>query len=333
MPRATPCCWRLLISFCIGAYAHADSALDRAAQDVLSANYALGALLTNEDAIRFGFWNLDPNDVLDIDNSDFGDAESAQLRQSITSASLPFTWTYPFRETHDDIILSTHLAYIAQSQDVQLVVSDEPRTDKLDERLFFAGVGAAFRHYVGPETAVVAGSSLNWVRYRGDASYRTEASIAARPQLDGLLTNITVDALLAEPWLEITHTVPILGARWQLFTDYHYISGTTINTDRSAHDAHPEAWYWFNWIKVRNPLTSRWLPGQNLWFRVARVDVGGDINGQLGNDHYYEAGLAWLLQTGSHMPLLENIGVGINFNYGSVLRGGSLILMLNEALF
>ncbi|WP_111494337.1 MULTISPECIES: Solitary outer membrane autotransporter beta-barrel domain [Marinobacter] len=333
MPRAIRFCWPMVALFCLSSHAHADSDIDRATQNVLSANYTLGALLTNGEAVRFGFWDFNPNDVFELDNDEFGNTDSAQLRQSIATASLPFNWTYPFRDTDDQILLSAHLAYISQSQDVKLVVSDESGTDKLEETLLFAGVGAGFRHHIGDRTDVTVGSSLSWVRYRNDTNYRTEASREVQSELDGLLTNIKVDAVLAEPRLQVTHTLPMLGARWHFFSDYHYLFGTTINTDRNAHEAKPEAWYWFNGFKIRDPLFSRWLPGQNIWFRLARVDVGGDIGDQLGNDHYYEAGLAWLLRTGSRVPFLDNIGIGINFNYGSVLRGGSLVLMLNEDWF
>ncbi len=60
------------------------------------------------------------------------------------------------------------------------------------------------------------------------------------------------------------------------------------------------------------PFVTRILPGQNVWMQASRYDLGADLDGPLGNHYYYEA------------------GVGINLNYGSVLRGGTLVLLFNE---
>ena len=65
--------------------------------------------------------------------------------------------------------------------------------------------------------------------------------------------------------------------------------------------------------------------------QASRYDLGADLDGPLGNHCYYEAGVGWLLDVQKlNIPFVDNIGVGINLNYGSVLRGGTLVLLFNE---
>ena len=60
-------------------------------------------------------------------------------------------------------------------------------------------------------------------------------------------------------------------------------------------------------------------------------DLGGDLGDALGNHYYYEAGVGWLLDVRKiNIPFVDNVGIGINLNYGSVLRGGTLVLLFNE---
>ncbi|WP_203142687.1 Solitary outer membrane autotransporter beta-barrel domain [Marinobacter mangrovi] len=324
--------WLLLLTLvlCQTTRMLAASELDRATRNVLSANYTLAILLTNGDAVRFGFWNFNPNDYFELDNDDLGSADSAQLRQSITTASLPFDWTLPIGDQGDTLTYTGKVAYIAQEQDAQLVVSDEQRKDKVYEQIVSASAGAAWTHPFTKPVTVTFGSLVHWMRYKNDTNYNTAASQAVQSELDGTLTNITVDALVAEPTLTLGYSRPIMGADWDFFSDYHYMRGHTIGTRNPAHEADPEAWFWSNGVRIRNPIISRFLPGQNIWIRAARIDVGGDIGDQLGNSYYYEAGLAWLLEARGRIPLVDNVAIGVNFNYGSVLRGGSLIFTFNE---
>ncbi|TBW52524.1 hypothetical protein EZI54_15895 [Marinobacter halodurans] len=322
--------WLLLLTLLPTMTALAATELERATRNVLSANYTLSILLTSGDAVRFGFWNFNPNDYFELDNDDFGSAESAQLRQSITTASLPFSWSRPIGDRGNTLTYTVKLAYIAQEQDARLVVSNDARKDKVYEQITSASAGAAWRHVVTRPITVTAGVLVHWMRYVNDTHYNSTASQSVQPKLDGILTNITVDAVIAEPTLTLTYDRPIMGADWSFFSDYHYMRGRTISTNEPAHQTDPEAWYWSNGVRIRNPIFSRFLPGQNIWFRAARIDVGGDIGEQLGNRYYYETGLAWLLEARGRIPFVDNVAIGVNFNYGSVLRGGSLILTFNE---
>lgn len=303
---------------------------DRIVQDSLSRSYVTAALLTEGDAVRFGFWNFNPNDYLDFEDDNFGTAEASALRQRISTVSMPYEWTWRTADGREEVGFLAKAAYVAVEQEGQLVVSEDTRKDTFNNSVLSAALGMRWRHALTQNWNLTLRSNLHWMRYRNDTSYNNPDSMAVAPALDGVLTNIKVDALMAEPSLMLGYDLINGAARWHFFSDYHYLAGDTYHTDISAHDANPEAWFWSNGVKMTNPLISKLLPGQNVWFRAARVDLGGDLDEPLGNHYYYEAGLAWLLNTGDYVPLLDNIGIGINFNYGSVLRGGSLVLLFNE---
>lgn len=325
-------CMRTLSGFLATSVALTASAasVDEVVQNQLSQSLVTSSLLTNGDAVRLGFWNFNPNEFVNLEDDAFGNEESAQLRQQITVISLPYEWTLAASNGRDEVGFVAKAAYLDVKQDVQLVVSDEPRKDRLDDSTTSLSLGSAWRHYLDDHWKLTVRGFGHWMRYRNQAEFRTQASRDIAPVLDGLLTNITVDALLAEPSVQLSYDTVFHRTQWQFFSDYHYMAGDTYHTDRRAHDANPEAWFWFNGAHMTNPLLSEWLPGQTIWFRIARVDLGGDLSQSLGNRHYYEAGIAWLVDTGDYVSVLDNIGIGINFNYGSVLRGGSLVLMLNE---
>lgn len=313
------------------ALSHAQASLDELTRQNLAETYSINALLINGDAVRFGFWDFNLGDYVDVELENLGNAESARLRQSISVASIPYDWEFPIRDTDDRLVLGLGVSYLAQEQDVKLVVDEtDSSSDKVTQTIFTLSGRGHWRHHVNDDLTITLGSGLHWMRYRNDTDFRTDASRALRSDLNGVLTNIEVDALVAEPSLGASYQHVFHNVDWHFFTDYHYLRGQTINPDREAHDAAPEAWYWSNGVRILNPVFSRALPGQNIWVRAARVDVGGDMGDQLGSDHYYEAGIAWLLDTGDRIPFVENVAFGVNFNVGSVLRGGSLFLTFNE---
>ena len=109
--------------------------------------------------------------------------------------------------------------------------------------------------------------------------------------------------------------------------------GQSLNADNEAHEFRTEAWYWSNGFAMKTPFTMEGWSKYGLWIRLSRTDMGGDLDGALGDNHYYEAGIGWLVDTRKNSSFFENAGFGININYGSVLRGGTIIFMYNFSGF
>ncbi|MCG6295872.1 Solitary outer membrane autotransporter beta-barrel domain, partial [Vibrio vulnificus] len=58
--------------------------------------------------------------------------------------------------------------------------------------------------------------------------------------------------------------------------------------------------------------------------------VGGDTSESLGTHHYYEASVGWLMTPPFKTQWVDNVGIGLSLNYGSALKGGSLVLFFNQ---
>ncbi|MCG8393167.1 MAG: Solitary outer membrane autotransporter beta-barrel domain [Pseudomonadales bacterium] len=304
--------------------------LDNAIRLSLAESYVTASLLSSGDAVRFGFWDFDPNSLFNLDNDDFGSLEAQQRRQRLTTFSLPITWETTVGVQEDILELGAKAAYVESAQETQLVSSSSRIKDTITNSVTSLSAGASLTRRVSPQLALSSGLNGHWMRYDNDTDFNTAASRPLAPLVDGLITNYTTDAWLAEPHVGATYFIDGPDSEVQLFSDYHYMSGHTYHADQAAHDVQPEAWYWANGVRWRHPVVSHLLPGQNAWLRAARYDLGGDLDGPLGNHYYFEAGVGWLLDLKGRLPYVENIGIGVNLNYGSLLRGGTLVLLFNE---
>ncbi len=316
----------------VAAPSRAATPLDKVIRLSLAENYVTAALLTGGNAVRFGFWDFDPNRFIDLDDENLGSLESKELRQRITTLSLPYSWSRPLGEDSNTLVLGAKAAYLASENELQIIPSDSPRDDRIANSVTSLSLGGELKHRANGHVGVSAGLNLHLQRFRNDTDFNTPQSQALAPLADGLLTNYTANAWLAEPHLRGTWFVTGRGAEVRVFSDLHYMRGRSFNTGERAHDVQPEAWYWSNGVRWRHPYVTRFLPGQNVWMQASRYDLGGDLSDSLGNHYYYEAGIGWLLDVRKmNIPFVDNMGIGINLNYGSVLRGGTLVLLFNES--
>ncbi|GAM54322.1 hypothetical protein JCM19231_2211 [Vibrio ishigakensis] len=69
---------------------------------------------------------------------------------------------------------------------------------------------------------------------------------------------------------------------------------------------------------------------QDFLVRFRRIDVGGDLRDPVGATHYNEYAFGWVVDTSDYSSVIYNVGIGININYGSSLKGGSLVFFYNE---
>ena len=319
------------LSWLLSPSSRAATPLDNVIRLGLAESYATAILLTGGNAVRFGFWDFDPNDVVGLEDENLGSLEAQQIRQRIRTFSLPYTWSSPLGEQDNTLVLGAKAAYLGQVQETQIVTSSEQAKDSIDSSVTTLTVGAELRHRATDHLGLAAGLNLNLQRYRNSTDFNTPESQALAPLVDGLITNYSANAWQAEPHVRATWFVGGRDTEVKLISDFHYMRGRTFDTDRPAHEVQPEAWYWSNGVRWRHPYVTRFLPGQNVWMQASRYDLGGDLGEALGNHYYYEAGVGWLLDLRKmNIPFVDNVGIGINLNYGSVLRGGTLVLLFNE---
>lgn len=307
----------------------AQTALDTFVQSFLAKTYATAALMSDDEVIKFGILDFNPNDVVNLRDDNLGSEQSTRLRESLRQFNIPFRWRLSANTHTDSVWLIAKLAYLDLEQKLQLTPSNSSGLDRIDEKLLSAGAGLGYKKALDKHWELVLESYLTWISYRNDVKFNTPESRQLAPFLDGVLTNIDAETLLAEPAVGLQYNWSTKSAHYQLFTKHHYLKGHAINADSDAHEARTEAWYWTNGIALKRPLPIEGWSKHTLWFRLARTDLGGDLDEAVGENHYYEAGVAWLVDASKNVGFIDNLGVGININYGSDLRGGTLIFLYN----
>ncbi|QSP94723.1 Solitary outer membrane autotransporter beta-barrel domain [Marinobacter salinisoli] len=304
--------------------------LEDAVRQGLAETFSLAAFLTNGETIRFGVWDFDPNEVFRLEDPELGSAESSELRRSIRNVMMPLTTSTPLPQWNSELIWGGSLALIEVTREGQLVASEEAALDEIRDQVFSVGAHARWDYFLRPDWHLRARIEGRWMRYRNDTAFRTVQSRRIEPDLDGLVSNIRVKALMTETAIGTWYQNYLHGSVWHWTADVHYLAGDTYDTDVPAHNTQPRAWFTRAGVRIRDPLRIPLWRDQSLWLEAYRVDMGGDLDGQLGNDHYYELGGGWQMEMPDWVPYLDNIAIGININYGSVLRGGTLVFLFNE---
>lgn len=304
--------------------------LEDVVRQQLAETFSVAAFLTNGETIRFGIWDFDPNEVLRLEDTELGSAESSELRRSIRNVMVPITTETPLPQWNSRLIWGGSLAFFEVTREGQLVVSDESTFDTVRNQVFSAGAHARWDYFLRPDWHLRARIEGRWMRYRNDTEFRTLESRRISPELDGLISNIEVKALMTETAIGTWYQNYLRGSIWHWTADIHYLAGDTYDTDLPAQNTQPRAWFTRAGVRIKDPSMIPFWKDQSLWLEAYRVDVGGDLDGQLGNDHYYEVGGGWQMEMPRWVPYLENIAIGINLNYGSVLRGGTLVFLFNE---
>ncbi|MBZ2168678.1 Solitary outer membrane autotransporter beta-barrel domain [Marinobacter sp. F4216] len=325
--KTTVLCLISLLVFSV----HADE-LEDIVRTELAETFSLASFLTNGETLRFGVWDFNPNDFIKLEDPEFGSAESSELRRSIQNVLMPLTVETGLPEWNSSLTWGGSLSFLEVKQEGRLIVAEDENSpvDRVTNRVFSVGAHALWDYFFRPRWHLRARLEGRWMRYRNDTDFRSPASRNVRPILDNLVTNISVKALMSETALGTRYLSYWNNSIWNWTADIHYLAGDTYDTDIPAHDTQPEAWFSRAGVRIKDPSMLPFWRDQSLWLEAYRVDLGGDLDGQLGNNHYYEVGGGWQMELPGWFGYFESVAVGINLNYGSVLRGGTLVFLFNE---
>lgn len=299
-----------------------------------STNISRSLLMTDEEVVMFGILDFNPNDYLendfvDLDDENFGGEGENQTRSDLKSLSLPYRYDFK-RSGKGNYWIGIKTAYLQNNQDIPLSNNPSSELDELEELNTILGIGSGYDYKLSAHWLLTAGVYVNWIQYKNEVKFNSSESQALAPFFDGLLTNVDFDVLIAEPIVSINYLLDWGQTHFKLFSKMHYMNGTAFDTDHDAHDLKPEAWYATNGVMAKRPFSEGTLQGHSIWYRLAQVNTGGDLGMAVGTNRYYEAGIAWLVETPSLGDYLTNIGLGININYGSDLKGGTIMLLFNK---
>ncbi len=319
----------LLLASCVCAARDGAAELDRIIQNAFAGNSVTALIMTDEDVVNLGLLDFDPNDYVNASDQ-LGSEDSTARRSNLKSITIPLRRDV-YSDDNSSFYVGGKLAYLQNDQDLSFAGQSGSQEDALTEKTALLGVGAGYTTWLNERWELEAGLYLNWLHYSNDVRFNSDASRALAPLLEGYLTDISYNVLIAEPVVTAKYHIDLQQTHLELFARYHYLNGSTVDPDKKAHDFSPEAWYASMGVLAKRPFTGAGWQRHSLWYRVAQVNMGGDLHGALGTDKYYEAGVAWLVETpGLLGGLLDSVGLGVNLNYGSDLKGGTLIFLFNK---
>lgn len=309
---------------CSAATADEFDELNQLAGKNVESAFATASLLSDNDVVKLGFFNFNPNDVIGTDNDALGSADATSLRSGIDQFNFPLNIT-----SHKSADLKWRLggraSYVNIEQELFLGEEIGDRGDELSDRVISLSLGGGVTYDINDHWQASADLNVAWMKYRSRIDYRTDVDQQIRDILDGLLVNFDVEMLMLEPVVSLKYSWESFGADFSLSGDFHYLHGFALDTENPAHDVEPSEWYVISSLHVSQPVAFFDVDGQSMKYRFSRVELSNLLADQMGSGHYYEAEVGWVKQRDEDAYIKE-YGVGVNFNYGSILKGGTLVL-------
>ncbi|KAA8600927.1 hypothetical protein F0Z19_1433 [Vibrio cyclitrophicus] len=290
--------------------------------------FATSVLLNDTDVFTFGINNFDPNKVFRLDNEDIGSNDSVSRRKDIASISFPYTFELPeyIEDNHQEITL--RLSALRIEKDVvyaSTTKSDFQKESVVSGYLEFANVTQLDEHW---SFSSAIGNHISY--YRNDFEYRSSLLEPYKDQLDGVYLNTDAWAYIVEPKVKLTFEDKHDWGKYKLSTSWHYFNGIGWGEANEGNIGHPEGWYIANEAKIFYDLI-RWDKNiTSMYSSIRRIDIGGDTVASMGTSSYYEGSVGWLLNPNLFNDWVDNVGIGLTINYGSSLKGGSLVIFFNQ---
>ncbi|MEZ8517712.1 Solitary outer membrane autotransporter beta-barrel domain [Vibrio cyclitrophicus] len=290
--------------------------------------FATSVLLNDTDVFTFGINNFDPNKVFRLDNEGIGSNDSVSRRKDIASISFPYTFELPeyIEDNHQEITL--RLSALRIEKDVvyaSTTKSDFQKESVVSGYLEFANVTQLDEHW---SFSSAIGNHISY--YRNDFEYRSSLLEPYKDQLDGVYLNTDAWAYIIEPKVKLTFEDKNDWGKYKLSTSWHYFNGIGWGEANEGNIGHPEGWYIANEAKIFYDLI-RWDKNiTSMYSSIRRIDIGGDTVASMGTSSYYEGSVGWLLNPNLFNDWVDNVGIGLTINYGSSLKGGSLVIFFNQ---
>ncbi|WP_105254617.1 Solitary outer membrane autotransporter beta-barrel domain [Pseudoalteromonas sp. T1lg75] len=311
----------LITLVCLPCYSIAGAA------KLLEQNFATAMVLTNGESVSLGYGHFSSPAALFDDDSQSGN----ELRQDLNVFNVPFgiKTTSPeiFKEYNSELHLQG--SYIDQKNSLNLF--NQESADSFEESIYGFGANWIFERPISSKWWFGFGARLQGFRYYNDYDYNSQLSRQVlAPALDGSVVNISANALVASPHVEMMYRLPRHWGYYEYKTSYSYYYGTTLVEPSALGKIRPEGWRYQNGIKARFDTAHIGEFTQAIYIKAHRVDLGGDSASSFATNHFYEYGVGVLLDTSTWSSWLENIGIGLNYHHGSALEGGSIVLYFNE---
>lgn len=313
-----------LFTFTCSAYGQGYDVIE----NFLEKSFAYTIVLSDSDVFTVGVADFNPNNLFNSDNEDLGTDDSIANRKKYGVSTLPLS----FRLNDEDEINTHELIFRVAGLATEEKVKWAGEDIEDDFRQYIAGIYTAYRYdYVVNENwSVTPGIGAHLMRYENTMDYNSATGRANSLVLDELVFNTSAWANIYEPHLKVSYNQDERWGKWQLSSSGHYFYGYGWGKANEGQIGNPEGWYWVNSATVVYDFSQMGRSVQSVYGTFRRVDVGSDIAEPLGTPFYYEATVGWLMTPPFEISFVDNIGLGLSFNYGSAFKGGSLVLFFNQ---
>lgn len=288
--------------------------------------FAIATLMSDSDALTFGFSNFDLSAV--TGDAGFGSEESINLKNSLDVFVLPYTWQLASQSPVLETSIMVRAFFIKTQRENQLFSNV---TDKLQEKTY--GIYGSYQQlsHVSENWSVQSGLGLHLSYYQNSYDYGEGFPEQVKPILDKNVFNVSSLALILEPEVGVSYLKHQHWGKWRAHNNSHYIYGHGIaGSVNNVNRINPEGWRVINGVEFTVDVPELWGVNDFLSIDFKRIDVFGDMRGMSEKNYYYETSFGWVIDTNNQIPLLDNIGVGLSINYGSSISGGTLVLYYNE---
>ncbi|GAM60123.1 hypothetical protein JCM19232_456 [Vibrio ishigakensis] len=321
---------KAVLALSLSVFSHSAFAVDDF-REAFEANFAAAVLFSDSNAISLGFQNFDPNRIADI-GDDFGNQGSLDLKKNLGVTTLPYTFDLPTITFEDNSVLEQRVkvlfSYLKQKQDV--TYQDFPVADTLREEVYTVAAHYSVTRPWSEHWSIGAGIGTNLMYLNNSYTYRGYISEEDQARLNGNLVNTSAWSQTFQPNLNLHYKHPQSWGRWEAFSDLNYFYGYGWGEANGGDIGNPEGLYWVNGIKGFYDITHWGGYGQTLFSSIRHININGDLKDSLNTHEYWEASIGWLVSPPFLKDYVDNIGIGINLNYGSSLSGGTIILLFNQ---
>lgn len=293
--------------------------------------FSTAVLLTDSESISFGIANFDPNTVLSNDPGD--QVDSIKRRNELKVYNVPIAWSINSKRYWFDTLYSK-FSYIDQTEKQEFSTDDnkfsQNEKDISTDNILSAYVGVSKRYAIDKHWSATVGFGNYLMYHENDHKYNSSESQELKDLLDGVINNTHASALVIEPFLKFDYELPTSWGYWKWQSHISIFTGTSLTGPNSVNGIQPQGWKFLNGVKFFYDLDKSQARAEELFFKIQRVDLNGDMVGTIGTHYFYEIGGGLLFDVSHYTGLLENIGIGININKGSELNGGSIVIYFNE---
>ncbi|PKG73862.1 hypothetical protein CXF86_16300 [Shewanella sp. GutCb] len=322
------CCLAILYSACVNSAEPSIDSLDDMVSRVTRENIATSIVLTDASLITLGVVNFDPSSFADFGDLDTGSQSSLQRRRELKTYSLPWNGDVTQASPHWQTSTYFKLSYIGSNQTVDF---SQPLNDidQLSEKSYLFQAEQRWQYALTDHWKTQIGIGAQAIWYENQFLYRSVLE-QFESLLDNGLVNTSYGALMIDPSIEFRYDNFVFGHHWQFTSRYRFAIGRTLLTDTASQEVSSKVGRFSNALIFHYDLPQLFDNGNELRFMFKRIDLSGDAVDPLGTDHFYEVGAGWVLDTPWLSSWVDNVGLGVTVNIGSVLSGGSILLLFNE---